>query len=100
MRLALLPALLLGLFTLCVPRAADSVESEVAEAKAHLKEYLKVLNRQYPFPEWEKQLDKARKSVDKARERAAAAGLFARPVFHPEAPCPRTSPPWASARTR
>ncbi len=83
MRHVLLPALFLGLFALCVPRmavAAEGVDAEVAEAKVLFKDYLKALNRQYPFPEWEKQLEKARKSLDKARDKAAGGyqrGLYA-----------------------
>lgn len=74
MRFGLLPALLLGLFTLFAPRASGLPEDDLVQAKAYLKRHLKDLNRQYPFSEWEKQLAKALKGLEKAREKSTQGG--------------------------
>jgi hypothetical protein len=71
MRFGLLPALLVGLFTLFATRVEALPEDDLVQAKAYLKQHLKDLNRQYPFTEWEKQLAKARKGLDKIRDKAS-----------------------------
>lgn len=79
MRLGFLPALLLGLLALCAPPARGDSDADLAQAKVYLKEYLKTVNRQYPFADWEKQAAKARRSLEKVREKAGAGynrGLY------------------------
>lgn len=82
MRFGLLPALLLGLFTLFAPLATALPEDDIVQAKAYLKEYLKVLNKQYPFAEWEKQLARTRKSLEKAKEKSSQGGSGFSRDFH------------------
>lgn len=96
MRLGLFSALILGLCIFRAPGAEAaraeaaaaegsgaiaSTDAEVALAKAYFKEYLKVLNRQYPFPEWQKQLGKVRKSLDKTRQKAEGSPGFNRGLY-------------------
>lgn len=82
MRFASLPAFLLGLMVLFVPQARAESDADLVQAKTYLKEYLKALGKQYPFQDWEKQLAKARKSLEKTRDRAySSGGTFNRGLY-------------------
>lgn len=86
MRFAFLPALLLGLFAVFAPpigaqSPAAPGDADLVQAKAYLKDYLKALSKQYPFQDWEKQAAKARKSLDKARDKAFGNAGFNRSLY-------------------
>lgn len=84
MRLAFLPAFLAGLLLVSVPvarSAGSAADADLAQAKAYLKDYLKALNRQYPLADWEKQLAKARKSLEKLKPGSRPGEGFDRRLY-------------------
>jgi hypothetical protein len=84
MRLGFLPAFLAGLlfvFAPAVRSAGTAADSDLAQAKAYLKDYLKALNRQYPLADWEKRLAKTRKSLDKLKSRSRTGDGFDRRLY-------------------
>jgi hypothetical protein len=84
MRLAFLPAFLTGFLLVFAPAAhsaGKAADADLAQAKAYLKDYLKALNRQYPLAEWEKQLARARKSLDKLKSKTRSGDGFNRGLY-------------------
>jgi hypothetical protein len=67
-------ALAIGLILCAAPYAHGAADADLSQAKAYLKDYLKQVNRKYPFAEWEKQAGKCRAEVDRFRSRLASSG--------------------------
>jgi hypothetical protein len=68
------PAFGLGLLLSFAPAVFGGTEEDVAQAKSYLKDYLKQVNRKYPFSEWEKQVSKCRSNLDRLRAKPAFSG--------------------------
>jgi hypothetical protein len=78
-----LPALgLIALLSAGIPAAAQNAQNDdLAQAKIYLKQYLQDLNRQYPFSDWQKQLARDRKSLDKIKEKVIGRPGFDRGLY-------------------
>jgi hypothetical protein len=57
------------------------MQADQAQAKTYLKEYLQTLNRQYPFADWQKQVARSRKSLDKIKDRVIGKPGFDRELY-------------------
>ncbi|MDB5106890.1 MAG: hypothetical protein JWP91_4579 [Fibrobacteres bacterium] len=74
MRIPIFKALAMGLLLTFAPAKAGSTEEDLAQAKTYLKDYLKQVNKRYPFADWEKQASKCRSNLDRMRSKPAFSG--------------------------
>ena len=78
----LLPAFGLGLLIILASPVPAAAHPDIDQAKSFLKQHLKDLQRKYPFSEWEEDLARCRRDLDKVRDKfIRSQGGFDRDLY-------------------